>query len=357
MRGVFGKGGGMSDHLLTIDGAYGEGGGQILRAALSLSVLTGQGFHMVNIRARRSKPGLRPQHLTAVRAAAALCDAHVEGDAEGSMALTFVPQRPATPGTYRFDVGTAGATTLILQTIVPPLAELTETSWVSLTGGTHVPWSPPYHFLERAFCPAVRRLGWQVDVTLKRWGWYPRGGGRVHATIRPATPAPREVDWRERGPLRSLWVLSASSNLPAHIRERQARRAQLRLREAGLPPDEVVIVDAPSPGIGTCVIVVGEYENGWGTGTALGKKGKPAERVAEEAVQEFVTFHRSPAAIDPHLADQLIVPLLVRVPTWTLSTPRATNHLRTVIWLGTQFIDATITLHEEEERVIVQCLN
>lgn len=347
----------MNDELLLIDGSYGEGGGQILRAALSLSTLTGRGFRMVNIRAGRRKPGLRPQHLTAVRAMAALCNATLEGDSEGSAALTFVPNGPACPGDYRFDVGTAGATTLVLQAIIPPLAEQDAPSWVSLTGGTHVPFSPPYHFLERVFCPAVRRLGWQVDLTLKRWGWYPRGGGRVQATIRPAMPAPARVDWRERGTLRRLWVLSAAGNLPAHIRERQARRARQRLREAGLTPDRVDVVDAPGPGVGTCVIVVGEYENGWGAGSALGRRGKPAEQVAEEAVAEFLEFHHSAAAADPHLADQLIVPLLVRVPSWAFSTSRLTEHLRTVIWLSRQFIPAEITLHEEENRIIVQCSN
>ncbi len=346
----------MVEHL-TIDGSYGEGGGQILRAALSLSVLTGQPFHMVNIRARRPKPGLRPQHLTAVRAAAALCNATLQGAKEGTQELIFAPQGSALPGSYRFDVGTAGATTLILQTLIPPLAELDAPSWLSLTGGTHVPWSPPYHFLEKVYCPAVAALGWQVNLTIKRWGWYPRGGGRVQATIRPASEGPDHIDWRERGELRSLWVLSASSNLPAHIRERQARRARLRLREAGLPPARVDIIDAPSPGVGTCVIVIGTYENGWGAGAALGKRGKPAEQVAEEAVAEFLNFHRGTAAIDPHLADQLIVPLLVRARSWAFSTPEATSHLRTVIWLSTQFIPSNVHIIEEENRVIVQCLN
>ncbi len=343
---------------LVIDGSYGEGGGQILRAALSLSILTGRGFRLVNIRAKRSKPGLRPQHLTAVRAAAAICNASVEGDYEGSMELTFTPGGPAVPGSYRFDVGTAGATTLILQTLIPPLAEAPEPAWVNLTGGTHVPWSPPYHYLERAFVPAIRRLGWQVALTIKRWGWYPRGGGRVQAAFRPADPPPPRVDWVERGALTHLWVLSASSNLPAHIRQRQAKQARRRLQEAGLTPDTVEVVDAPSPGIGTCVVVVATYENGWGGAAALGARGKPAERVADEAVEGFLAFHRSRGALDPHLADQMIVPLLARrVPAWQFSTSEATQHLRTVIWLSTQFVPATITIEEEADRVIVRCSN
>lgn len=341
--------------LLTIDGSTGEGGGQILRAALSLALLTQRPFQMVNIRARRPKPGLRPQHLTAVQAAAALCAAAVEGDALGSSTLTFLPRQPVQPGSYRFDVGTAGATTLILQTILPPLVETVETSWVTLTGGTHAPWSPPYHYLERVFLPAVSQLGWRVQLTLKRWGWYPRGGGKVLATVHPPVMPPGEVNWRERGSLRHLWVLSATSNLPAHIRQRQARRARQRLKEAGLAPTEVALIDAPSPGVGTCVVVAAAYDNGWGGSVALGKKGKPAEQVAEEAVAEFLTFHNSGGALDPRLADQVIVPLLWRVPEWAFTTSHATNHLRTVVWLSAQFIPARVTLEEHDDRVTVQC--
>ncbi len=342
---------------VLIDGAQGEGGGQILRAALSLAVHTGRGFRMIHIRARRPQPGLRPQHVTAVRAAAALCDARVEGDEVGSTQLIFVPGHAPRAGSYRFDVGTAGSTSLILETLLPPLAELDAPSWLTLTGGTHVPWSPPYHYIERVFLPAVRALGWNVETRLKRWGWYPRGGGRVHVSVRPPRRPPSHVDWSERGELRHVWLLSASSHLPAHIRQRQAKRAKRRLREAGVPPDEVVVVDAPGPGVGTCVVIAATYENGWGGSVSLGKKGKPAEQVAEEAVADFLAFHRSGAALDVHLADQVIVPLLVRGVSWRFSTPRLTNHLRTVIWLTGHFLPHNVTIAQEEAQVIVQCSN
>lgn len=358
-------GGGLHEHApdrmngtVLIDGSYGEGGGQILRAALSLSMLTGRPFRVVNIRRKRPQPGLRPQHLTAVRAAAALCAAVVEGDAVGSTELYFAPQAPVQPGSYRFDVGTAGATTLILQTLLPPLAEAQAPSWVSLTGGTHVPWSPPFHYLSQAFVPALTRLGWRITLTIKRWGWYPRGRGRVQAMCQPPDPAPSSVDWTERGQLVHLWVLSASSNLPAHIRERQAKQARRRLQAAGLAPTEVEIVDAASPGIGTCVVVVGTYENGWGGAASLGQRGKPAERVADEAVDAFLAFHESGAALDPHLADQVIVPLVARrVSRWQFTTSQATNHLRTVIWLVQHFVPLHLTLEETPQGAVVRCSN
>lgn len=180
----------------------------------------------------------------------------------------------------------------------------------------------------------------------------------MQIVFRPPVPAPAQVDWKERGTLRHLWVLSASSNLPTHVTQRQAKRALQRLRAAGLSAHEVTVVDdAPSPGIGSCVVIAGMYENGWGGGSALGKRGKPAERVADEAVDAFLRFHQSTGAVDVHLADQLIVPLAVRVQRWAFTTPHMSNHLRTVIWLTSQFIPVQISHHEEEGRVIIQCSN
>src|SRR6185436_13785565 len=171
--------------MISIDGSFGEGGGQILRTALSLSLATGAPFRIENIRAQRPKPGLLRQHLTAVQAAAAVGRAHVEGHTAGSLALTFTPTG-VFPGDYAFAVGTAGSATLVLQTILPPLLAAGGRTVVTLEGGTHNPWAPPFDFLKRVFLPIVNRLGPRVEVALERYGFYPAGGGRFSVTIDPS---------------------------------------------------------------------------------------------------------------------------------------------------------------------------
>ena len=180
--------------MLSLDGSYGEGGGQILRTALSLAALTGVPVRIEGIRARRSKPGLRPQHLTAVQAVARISQAEVTGAHLGSQALTFKPRTPQ-GGHYRFDVaettGSAGAVTLVAQALLPPLLKAEAPATVILKGGTHVPWSPPAHYLSHVFLPALASMGAEVEMTLERWGWYPRGGGEVRLTIRGGPPPDR----------------------------------------------------------------------------------------------------------------------------------------------------------------------
>ena len=175
--------------MIRIDGSHGEGGGQILRTALSLSAITGQAMRIERIRAGRKNSGLRPQHLTAVRAAAAICEAHLEGDEVGSQTLLFEPRQSPRPGYYEFDVreaakgGSAGSVTLIFQTLLLPLALAGGKSEIILRGGTHVAWSPPFHYLQYVYLPAVARLGIEARVELRRWGWYPVGGGEIRAVV------------------------------------------------------------------------------------------------------------------------------------------------------------------------------
>ena len=173
-------------HMLEIDGAFGEGGGQILRTALSLSLITGQAFRITNIRANRPRPGLRPQHLQAVEACARISTARVEGAAPGSRELAFAPGT-IIPGEYKFDIGTAGSVALLFQTLLLPLSLAGKTSTLSLVGGTHVPWSPCYHYLEMPWLELMRRIGFKCSLELARAGYYPRGGGELRADIRPAS--------------------------------------------------------------------------------------------------------------------------------------------------------------------------
>lgn len=347
---------------LRIDGSYGEGGGQILRTALALSVLLGRAVRIERIRAKRPQPGLRPQHLVSVRSAAQVSDAEVEGDAIGSQTLTFAPRHPAAAGAYHFDVGateaggSAGSVSLVFQTLFVPLAHADGVSTLTLVGGTHVAWSPPVHYLSEVFLPTVAPLGLRADLDIERWGWYPRGGGLVRASIPPrATPGEADtLTLEERGRLQRIWGISAASNLPDHIIERQRLQALEALRKAGLKA-EIEQVRAPSVGPGTVVFLVAEYENALAGFTAYGALRKPAEKVADEAVRALVKFHRSKAAVEPHLADQLLLPIASAGVEASFVTSEATQHLMTNAWVIEQFLGPLVEMEPAEHgtRVII----
>jgi RNA 3'-terminal phosphate cyclase (ATP) len=342
-----------TEELLTIDGSYGEGGGQILRSALTLSALLGRPVRLEKIRARRRQPGLRPQHLTAVRAVAQICDAELEGDTLDSRTLIFVPRRPPQAGNYHFDVmdaakgGSAGAVSLVLQAVLLPLALAEGDSAVTLEGGTHVAWSPPIHYLQKVYLPTLAHLGVQVAVELEQWGWYPRGGGRVichvQGTARPLSP----LQLIKRGGLRRITGISATSNLPAHISQRQRDRAVKLLRSRGFVP-EIEIVDAPSPGPGTCVFLLAEFKRVLVGFTGYGRLRKPAEKVAEEAARAFLAYQRSGGAVDRYLADQLILPLALASGDSHFTTGKVTDHLRTNAWLVEQFLPVRVVIGENK---------
>jgi RNA 3'-terminal phosphate cyclase (ATP) len=345
----------MTQTMLTIDGSYGEGGGQVLRTSLVLSAVLGRPVRIVNIRAGRKNPGLAPQHLTGVRAIARVCNARVEGAELRSTALTFVPQGAPQPGEYRFDVaeaaksGSAGATSLVFQTLFLPLALATGDSHLTLEGGTHVAWSPPFHYLAHVFLPMVRRMGLDATVELERWGWYPIGRGMMHATIRGCRG--REhlegINLTQRGELRRLWGISALSNLPKHIGQRQKKAAEVALKQHGFEA-QVRVIHGPAHGRGTAVFLVAEYEGAVAGFTALGERGKPAEVVAREAVDEFLRYHASGQALDHHLADQLILPMaLARSPS-AFTTCEITQHLLTNCWVVEQFLPARFEIEGEE---------
>ncbi len=340
--------------MLAIDGSYGEGGGQVLRTALALSALTGQAVRVERIRAGRPNPGLQAQHLTGVLAAARICAAQVEGARLGSQTLVFAPRQPPQAGDYRFDVaeqrqgGSAGAVTLVLHTVLLPLANAAGRSRVTVRGGTHVAWSPPYQHLERVYLPTLQRMGLTTRPRLARWGWYPHGGGEVTVEVEgipQRTLAPLELTGR--GGLRQIWALSAYSNLPAHVGERQRQRLEELLRQANLTPQSGT-VQAPAPGPGSAVLLVAECDEVVAGFSALGARGKPAERVAEEAAADFLRWWRSGAAVEMHLADQLVLPLALAGGPSTFTTCRVTRHLLTNAWVVRQFLPVQIEVEGEE---------
>ncbi len=343
--------------MLEIDGEYGEGGGQILRTALSLSCITGKPFRIRNIRARRSKPGLRPQHLACVFAAKAICDATVEGAAVGSTALAFSPGE-LRGGKYFFDVaarqGSAGSTSLVFQTILLPLALADESSSVTLEGGTHVPWSPPYHYLEGVFLPTVREMSVHANARLERWGWYPIGKGVVRFEIEPVSSIVPILRC-ERLEGECVEAVSATSNLPSHIGPRQKKRILKRLSEAGL---EVAcdVVEAPAVGEGTFVfarIGAGAFRAGF---SGLGSKGRRAEEVADGVADELCSFLGTGAAVDEHLADQLVPYMGIANGKSTILASRITSHLLTNIWVVERFATCRFEVQGVEgETGVISC--
>jgi RNA 3'-terminal phosphate cyclase (ATP) len=271
-------------NALTLDGSHGEGGGQILRTALSLSAITARRFRLVNIRAGRANPGLLPQHLAAVRAAAAICGAIVCGDRLGSAEVDFAPRQSPRPGSYLLDVaetaerGSAGSATLILQTLAVPLALAEGASTLVLRGGTHVEWSPPFDHIASSYLPMLRRIGFRIDAELKRWGWYPVGQGEIACSISAASHEEfaghsRPVDLPRRGDLRGIGGRAVAANLPAHIPQRMADRARASLRDLGVPVHiEPRRVTAACPGAG--IFLITEYEELTASFTAYGRIGK-----------------------------------------------------------------------------------
>jgi RNA 3'-terminal phosphate cyclase (ATP) len=269
--------------MLDIDGSFGEGGGQVLRTSLALSLITGRGFHLRNLRARRPKPGLQPQHLTSVRAAAAVGQADVRGESLHSTDLVFEPG-PVNPGKHHFAIGTAGATGLVLHAVYLPLAVRgSTTSELTLTGGTHVTTSPTYSFLDATWRPYIELLGIAIRLKMRRPGFYPRGGGVVEAHIEPCTEL-RGLRLDEANPVTRAAVVSTVAGLPESIAARQAQRAKTRLRESKLRVD--VREETWPGGPGTVLTVTLNTSPVPTLFFGLGARGKPAERVADEAVEQ-----------------------------------------------------------------------
>lgn len=328
-----------------IDGGQGEGGGQVLRTALALSAIRGMPVEVHSIRARRKNPGLQAQHLTAVSALARICGAEVDGAALGSRELRFAPGA-IRGGEYHFDVGTAGSTALVLQAILLPLALAPGPSRVVLTGGTHVPWSPSVHYVREVWFPVLGEMGVSADLELLRWGFYPKGGGRVRVAIEggarlwPATLVSRQGALRLRG-------LSVVANLARGIAERQRDQALRRLAAEGRQAD-IALVEAEAAGAGSFLILVADAGSVPAGFSAVGERGKPAERVADEVVDPLFGFLKGDAACDPHLADQLILPMALAGGTSRLTTSRVTPHLLTTLRLVRQVLGCPVEVGGEE---------
>ncbi|HEX4001909.1 MAG TPA: RNA 3'-terminal phosphate cyclase [Candidatus Acidoferrales bacterium] len=291
--------------VIRIDGSAGEGGGQMLRSSLGLSLVTRQPFRIDNVRAKRERPGLLRQHLTAVLAAAEISGAEVAGATLGSQSLCFAPGA-VKPGEYRFAIGTAGSGTLVLQAILPALMMAPAASRLTIEGGTHNMQAPPFDFLEKTFLPVVGRMGPKVSVELKRYGFFPAGGGCFGVTIEPCAKL-STLELIERGEIARVGVKAVVANLPAKIAHRELDTAARLLR---LKPRCLEVVETKnSPGAGNVVLV--EVETSAGITEifcGFGRRGVSAETVATQAANEARAHLDSNAVADQHLADQLLLP-------------------------------------------------
>jgi RNA 3'-terminal phosphate cyclase (ATP) len=323
--------------VIEIDGSQGEGGGQVLRTALSLSLLTRTPFRIANIRAKRNKPGLLRQHLTAVEAAARIGDAAVDGASIGATALTFIP-KTLRGGAYSFAIGTAGSTMLVLQTMLVPLILAPEPSTIELEGGTHNPTAPPFDFIAQAYLPLLRKMGAEVAIELLRPGFYPAGGGKIRVTITPAMRLGR-VDLEQRGAIVTRRARAVVANLAYSIAQREARTVAEVLEWSEDLVEAHTLADSFGPGNAVSVFV--STENVTNVFTTFGARGVSAEKVAHDAALQAKCYINSGAAIDEHLADQLLLPLAVGAGGSFTTTPLS-PHATTNIDVIRRFVDATI---------------
>ena len=320
-----------------IDGSLGEGGGQILRTSMALAALLGQPVEIDKIRANRKQPGLKTQHLAGVLALAEITDAEIKGAHKHSTNLVFLP-RTIKGGKYRFEISTAGAACMLFSAVLPPLLFALQPSEIIITGGTHVPFSPPFHYLARVFLNALRKMGAEVELELIRWGFYPKGGGEIRAHVKPCRKL-ESLQLPRRGPLKELKLSAYSANLPNHIVHREIAHAGKSLVQySEYLCSNPVQCHALSPG--NFVFLEADYEHVIAGFTALGKRGKPAEEVADEVCLSFRDFDRTMATMDSHLTDQLILYMALAHGESFFTAEKATSHLLTNIDIIKSFLTA-----------------
>ena len=335
--------------MLTIDGSTGEGGGQILRTSLSLAMITGQPVRLEHIRAKRPKPGLMRQHLACVKTAQAVCGAQVSGDELGSQTLVFEPGA-VRAGEHAFAVGTAGSCLLVLQTVLPALMLADEPSALKLSGGTHNPMAPNYHFIERAFLPLLARLGVKVGTTLRRHGFYPAGGGEMWAMIEPAVNGLRPFDLLERGAAGEAYAESLVAAVPRRVADRELALLQEALGWSG---EQLRVPNVrQNEGPGNALMATLAHANVTEVFTSFGEKSVSSEQVVNRVAREVQAYQRSTAAVGPYLADQLALPLALavhqsgRAASHTCS--EITEHTRTNLEVIQRFLPLRAAVTQED---------
>lgn len=330
--------------MISIDGALGEGGGQILRTTLALAMCTGQAVRIVNIRAKRDKPGLLRQHLTALQAAAQICDARVEGDSIGSGEISFAPG-VSKAGEYTFSVGTAGSTNLVLQTILPALLQASGPSTLVLEGGTHNPFAPPFDFIQQVFLPLLERMGPRVQTELERPGFYPAGGGRWTVHITPAA-ALKPLVLNERGAILERKATAVRAGLPGHIAARELKTVgkMLSLDEENLQHRQFPAAYGP----GNYLSIMLRCEHITELFIGFGQYGMPAEKVAKACVQQARRYLAAGVPVAEYLADQLLLPLALAGAGEFVSV-RPSRHTLTNIEVIQKLLPVRISCEQQAE--------
>lgn len=336
--------------VVLIDGSSGEGGGQILRTSLALSCITGKPLRIENIRAARRNPGLARQHLVCVQAACEISKGRCQGDALGSQILDFQPG-PVRSGDYHFDIGSAGSASLVVQTVLPALFGAYKPSRVTVTGGTHNPWAPPFDFLSETFLPAIATAGFSADCKLIRHGFYPAGGGKITFRIEPAQQPTHPIDLCTGEKEYQIHTRIYTPRLPAQIATRQE---ELLLQSALNIADIEHIKATDSDGPGNCIMIRLLAPGRTTVFTVFGQKGKPSKKVVAEVVSLAQEFLKSDAAVDRYLADQLLIYMALS-NAGDFTTSELSNHLLTNIEVIKQFLPVDFNTAEQGRKYRVSC--
>jgi RNA 3'-terminal phosphate cyclase (ATP) len=322
--------------VIEIDGAYGEGGGQIVRTACSLAVLTGQACHIVNIRQARRVPGLRRQHLMATQALSQFCKGTLQGAEVGSAELSFFPGGKTAPDLY-LEINTAASITLIAQCLIPAFLSGSEPISIRFAGGaTDTAFAPPLDYFQHVFVPLLRRVGVDVNTHVARRGYYPPGGAQVKIEVKPAKP--RALIATTRSELKKIRILSSAASIlkPRKVAERQIEGASRRLSSMAMVP-EPSIEYANSVSAGSAVCIVAEFETGCIGASSLGARGKLAEQVGEDAARQFLAELDSTACFDRHMADQVLPYMALADSGSRVTVTGVTDHCRTNMWVIEKF--------------------
>ena len=333
----------------------GEGGGQLLRYSVALSALTGEPIRVFNIRAKRSNPGLRPQHMTAIRLISKMVNAEVKGLRVGSMSIEFIPKTKVKGGRYEIDVGTAGSVSLVLQATLPVAIFADSPLKIRLIGGTSVRWSPPVPYLQNILIPLISKFGPTIKIKLIKRGFYPRGKGIVEVEINPVEEliANNFTPWSK---LISIEGISYCSNLPPHVAIRQRNAAMSLLRSYGYSVSNIEI-DYQTPALdkGSGIVLWAKTDTGILGSDALGERGKPAEKVGQEAAIKLVDELKTRMGIDRHALDNLLIYASLAKGLSVLTSSELTSHAATVIELCKIILNAKFTVNKLKNGIEVKC--